>query len=309
MAKTCFLFAGQGSQYQGMGLELAARCDKANDIFTCAGDILHLDLKKLYAEATPGELAQTKVSQPAIFTTSLLALACMEQEGVAFDGVGGHSLGEYAAMVASGIVSMEDGFRLIGYRAAAMQECAEQNPGSMCAVMGMPAEEIEEVCKTIDGYVVPVNYNSTQQTVLAGTVDAIDRAVEVFSGMKKRAVKLAVSAAFHSDLMKDAAKTFGEQAKTVTFHPAQKDFFANTLGAKMTDFSDMPGYLSRHIASPVYYTKELEAMQTAGYTQFVELGPGKVQTGLVKRTLKGVDAMNVEDEKTLLKALETLKAE
>lgn len=308
MSKTCFLFAGQGSQYPGMGLELAARCAKADEIFTCAGDILHLDLKKLYAEASPAELAQTKVSQPAIFTTSLLAFECLNQEGVAFDGVGGHSLGEYAAMVASGVVSMEDGFALIGHRAAAMQKCAEANPGSMCAVMGMPAEEIEKVCETIDGYVIPVNYNSTQQTVLAGTVDAIDQAVEAFTARKKRAVKLAVSAAFHSALMQDAAAEFGELAKIVTYHPAQKDFFANSLGDVLTDFSDMPGYLSRHIASPVYFTRELEAAQAKGYDQFVELGPGKVLTGLVKRTLKGVTAMNIEDEKTLSKALETLKA-
>ncbi|MGI5959813.1 MAG: ACP S-malonyltransferase [Massiliimalia sp.] len=307
MSKNVFLFSGQGSQYPGMGLELAERYASSQDIFTCAEDILSLDLKKIFAESSAEELSQTKISQPAIFTVSLLALNAMKEEGISFDAVAGHSLGEYAAMVAAGVVSMEDGYRLIGHRAAAMQACAEQNPGAMYAVIGMSADEIGAVCEQVDGYVVPVNYNSPVQTVIAGETAAAEKAAETFAGMGKRCMKLAVSAAFHSKLMQPAADQFLSEISAVPFHEPQVAFYSNVTGEVLTDVSNMPTYLAAHLVSPVRFTSELALMEQVGFEHYVELGPNKVLTGLVKKTLKGASVMNVENNKTLDKALEILK--
>ncbi len=307
MSKNIFLFSGQGSQYVGMGQELAARCPSTAAIYECAADITGIDIKKMCAEATAEELAQTKVSQPAIFTTSLVTLECMKQEGIPYEAVAGHSLGEYAAMVAAGIVSMEDGYTLIKHRAAAMQACAEANPGIMCAVMGTDAAEIEATCAKVDGYVVPVNYNSPVQTVIAGETAAVEQAIALFSEMGKKCIKLAVSAAFHSKLMQPAADEFKAAIQNVAFKTPSVDFYSNVTGGLLTDFSDMPSYLAAHLVSPVKFVSELNAVAEAGFEHFVELGPNKVLTGLVKKTLKGASAMNVENEKTLNKALEILK--
>lgn len=307
MGKNIFLFSGQGSQYEGMGIELANRYPTTKKIYECASDITGLDIRKICETASIGELSQTNISQPAILTTSLVALEALKQEGIEFSAVAGHSLGEYAAMVASEIVSIEDGYTLIKHRASAMQKCAEENPGSMCAVMGLEAEEIEKVCKSIDGYVVAVNYNSPAQTVIAGEIEAVDKATSVFSEMGKKCIKLAVNAAFHSKLMQDAADEFVKNIKDVKFNTPIVDFYSNITGEILTDFSDMPSYLATHLVSPVRFVKELNTISNAGYDNFVELGPNKVLTGLVKKTLKGSSAMNVENEKTLLKALDILK--
>lgn len=299
--KTVFLFAGQGSQTPGMAAELVAASPAAEEVFTCASDILHFDLLDKCLNGTAEELAATTVAQPAIMATSLAALCCVKEKGVEASGVAGHSLGEYAAMVASGMLSMEDGFKLIAHRAAAMGKVAEKGAGSMAAIMGLSAEEIAAVCETVDGYVLPVNYNSTAQTVIAGDTDAVQAACAKFVEMGKKAVPLKVAAAFHSKLMQPASDEFYEAAKGFTFNTPTLEFYSNLTGGLLTDFSDMPQYLARHIVSPVRFTDELHAMQAAGYDRFMELGPGKTLTGLVKRTLKDVTAQNVENAKTLEK--------
>jgi [acyl-carrier-protein] S-malonyltransferase len=303
MAKNIFLFSGQGSQYPEMGKELLALCPSAKTIYECAQDIIGVDIQKICFEGTTEELAQTKISQPAIFTTSLVALECVKQNGIDYQGVAGHSLGEYAAMVAAGIVSMEDGYRLIKERAAAMQDCAEQNPGGMCAVLGMDAAEIEAVCQEIDGYVVPVNYNSPAQTAIAGEPEAIEKASEKFAALGKKCVRLAVSAAFHSKLMQPAADAFYEKIQNIKFNQPKVEFYSNITGGILTDVSDMPKYLASHLVSPVKFVDELNAISSNGYENYIELGPNKVLTGLVKKTLKGANAYNVENEKTLQKML------
>ena len=302
--KTAFLFAGQGSQAPGMAAELVEASPAAKRVFDCASDILHFDLLSACLHGTAEELAATTVAQPAIMATSLAALQCVREKGIEASGVAGHSLGEYAAMVASGMLSMEDGFKLIAHRASAMGKVAEKGAGSMAAIMGLPAEEIAAVCEEVDGYVLPVNYNSTAQTVIAGDAGAVAAACRKFTEMGKKAVPLKVAAAFHSALMQPAADEFYEAAKGFSFNPPALDFYSNLTGGLLTDFSDMPRYLSRHIVSPVRFTDELHAMQAAGYDRFIELGPGKTLTGLVKRTLKDVTAQNVENAKTLEKVSE-----
>lgn len=306
MAKNIFLFSGQGSQYVGMAKELYEGFPAAKEVFDKAAEVLGFDIAGITFNGPEEELNKTINSQPAIMATSLAAFAAAQASGITFEGVAGHSLGEYAAMVAAGVVSIEDGFKLIKARAAAMQKAAEANSGAMYAIIGLDAAEVEKVCEETEGYVVPVNYNSSVQTVIAGETEACEKAAAVFTDMKKRAIKLNVASAFHSKLMQSAADEFIETAKTVTFNTPKVDFYSNVLGTKLEDFSDMPEMLAKHIVSPVKFTSELAEMEKAGYENYIELGPNKVLTGLVKKTLKGKTALNIENTETLKKALEAL---
>ncbi len=306
MEKTCFLFAGQGSQYPGMGAELAARFPAANEIFNVGSEILGFDLLKACTEYSAEELAKTEISQPAIMATSLAALEAVKSLGISPDMVAGHSLGEYAAMTAAGMLTLEDAFRVIRERARAMGECAKNQNGAMCAVLGLTAEEITAVCEQTEGFVIPVNYNSPAQTVIAGEAEAVDRAIETFSAMGKRTAKLAVSAAFHSKFMQPAADDFKAAIASIPFSAPKIDFYSNLTGELLTDTSDMPSYLAAHLVSPVQFVKELNTIQAAGATRFIECGPNKVLTGLVRKTLTGVTYANVENDKTLDKLAASL---
>lgn len=308
MAKNVFLFSGQGSQYVGMAKEFYNKYPAAKAVFDTANQILGYDIADICFNGPDTELNKTVNSQPAIMACSLAAFEAAKAEGITFDGVAGHSLGEYAAMVASGVVTMEDGFKLIKARAAAMQKAAEANSGSMYAIIGLPAEEVEKICEQTDGYVVPVNYNSSVQTVIAGENEACEKAAETFAAMKKKAIKLNVASAFHSRLMQSAADEFINTAKEITFNKPGVEFYSNVLGAKLEDFSDMPNLLAKHIVSPVKFTSELAVADNAGYENYIELGPNKVLTGLVKKTLKGKNAVNIENPATLEKALSALNA-
>ena len=198
MSKNIFLFSGQGSQYVGMAKELCEKYDAANAVFDTAEKVLGYDLRAVTFDGPDTELNKTVNSQPAIMACSLAAFEAAKAEGITFDGVAGHSLGEYAAMVAAGVVTIEDGFKLIKARAAAMQKAAEANSGSMYAIIGLPDEEVEKICEETEGYVVPVNYNSAVQTVIAGDTAACEAAAAKFSEMKKKAIKLNVASAFQS---------------------------------------------------------------------------------------------------------------
>ena len=296
---TISLFSGQGSQYEGMGRDIAEAMPELLSVYETGSDILGYDLKRLCFEAPLDELSRTINSQPAIMATSIVCLKAAQSRGFAFDGVAGHSLGEYAAMYASGMITLEDAFRLIKARASAMQQAAASSEGAMAAVMKIAPEEVERVCDEAKEYVTAVNFNSPAQTVIAGTAEGIAEVSEIFAEMKARVIPLNVSGAFHSKLMQPAADEFYETAKTIEFRAPQVRYYSNLTGGELTDFSDMATILAKHIVSPVRFTSELAAMQEAGADRFVEFGPGRTLTGLVKKTLKDVTAVNVEDLDTL----------
>lgn len=303
--KTAFLFSGQGSQYPGMGAELAEKFG-AKDILECGSDIMGFDLMKKLTDSTPDELSQTRLSQPAIFTASLISLHAARESGIENAAVAGHSLGEYAAMYASGMLSMEDAFKAIKLRSEAMAKAAEATGGAMAAVIGCNNETIDKICAEVEGFVAPANYNSPVQTVIAGETAAVDSAVAKLTELGKRSVKLAVSAAFHTKLMQPAADEFKAAISAFKFGKPDCDYYANLYGKLLEDFTDMPSYLAAHICSPVRFADELESMSAAGIEAFVELGPNKVLTGLVKKTLRGAVAVNIENNETLEKALAAL---
>lgn len=291
-----FLFAGQGSQYVGMGKALLEANPEFSYLYDIASEVLGKDMKDICFNSELEELSKTVNSQPAIMLTSLLCFEVAKKNGITFDGVAGHSLGEYASMVASGMLSLEDGFKVIKARAEAMDKA---KGGLMYAILKASVEDITKVCQDTEGYVVPVNYNSPVQTVIAGENDAVLKAVDTLTSMKARCVKLNVSSAFHSDIMKPCAEEFYNSIKDVEFKNPTIKFYSNVLGKELTDFSDMPSLLKQHMISAVHFTDELNCMANDGFDTFIELGPNKVLTGLVKKTLKGVIALNIEDLATL----------
>ncbi|MDE5558801.1 MAG: ACP S-malonyltransferase [Ruminococcus sp.] len=291
---TIALFSGQGSQQVGMGKDFA-EIPEVKSIIETGSEILGRDIMSILTEIPQEELNLTINAQPAIMTVSLMALRSAEMKGFTFDGVAGHSLGEYAGMQASGMITLEDAFRLIKARSEAMDEASRNNKGTMAAVMKIAPETVAEVCEKAKNYVSAVNYNSPVQTVIAGTPEGVAEVSEIFTGMKARVVPLSVAGAFHSKLMQSAAEKFYETAKTITFKSPEVKYYSNVTGGELTDFSNMPELLAQHIVSPVKFTSELNAMYQAGADKFVEFGAGKTLTGLVKKTLKGVTAFSIEN--------------
>lgn len=291
---TISLFSGQGSQYVGMGKDFA-EIPELRSIIDAGSEILSRDLMAILTEIPQEELNLTINAQPAIMTVSLMAFRAAEQKGFTFDGVAGHSLGEYAAMQASGMITIEDAFHLIKARAEAMDEAARNNKGTMAAIMKIAPETVAEICEKAVNYVSAVNYNSPVQTVIAGTPEGIAEVSEIFKEMKARVVPLSVAGAFHSRLMQSAADKFYETAKTINFKTPEVKYYSNVTGGELTDFTNMPELLAKHIVSPVKFTSELTAMQKDGADRFVEFGAGKTLTGLVKKTLKDVTAFNIEN--------------
>ncbi len=296
---TISLFSGQGSQYEGMGKDIAEAFPETAKIYDTGSEIMGTDLKALCFNTPAEELSRTSNAQPAIMTTSIVCLTAALSKGYKTDGVAGHSLGEYAAMYASGMISLEDAFRLIKARAAAMESAAGEHKGAMAAVMKIAPEKVEEICCAAKEYVAAVNFNSPAQTVIAGTPEGIAEVTEIFKELKARVVPLKVAGAFHSKLMQSAADSFYETAKTVTFKAPQIRYYSNVTGSELTELPDMAELLAKHIVSPVRFTSELAAMSEAGADKFAEFGPGKTLTGLVKKTLPGAAAFNIENLETL----------
>jgi len=309
-SKTVFLFSGQGCQCPGMGVWITEKYPQLKYVWDIAESVLGFDLYEKCKSAGAEELAVTAVAQPAIMAVSILACEALKLEGAEFSAAAGHSLGEYAAMVECGMLSLEDGFRVIKARSEAMQSCVEKsggNAGVMYAIIGKSTEEIEKVCAETEGYVLAVNYNSAVQTVIAGEDNACTAAAAKLAESGAKAVKLGVAAAFHSKLMQPAADEFRSElerliADGVKFNEPKIRMMSNITGKELTDIDNMPERLASHIVSPVRFTDELYALERDGYDTYIECGPGKVLTGLVRKTLKGVSFGSTDDEGNFVKS-------
>lgn len=275
--KKAFIFPGQGSQFPGMAADLYA-ANKA--LMEKANDILGFRITDIMFAGSPEDLKATKVTQPAIFIhSSVLAMSIGENP----DMVAGHSLGEFSALAAAGALGFEDALRLVALRASEMQKCCEKVPGSMAAVIGLPDETIESICAGIPG-VLPANYNSPGQVVISGEETAVDEAcLQLKAAGAKRALKLPVSGAFHSPLMEPAREALAAAIDKTAFSIPLCPVYQNVTAAPTTDPVVIKDNLLRQLTSPVRWTASVRNMLADGADFFLELGPGTVLQGLVKR--------------------------
>ena len=301
MTQLAFIFPGQGSQQVGMGAELARTYPTAAEVFQEADAALGRALSQLCFEGPEPDLKQTENTQLAILTCSVATLRVLKEFGVVPTAVAGHSLGEYAALVAAEVLDFSDTLRLVNARASLMAAAGETQQGTMAAILGMEVEHLQQFCDTTDGIVNIANYNCPGQLVISGEVDAVNCVVELAKAEigARRCRLLPVSGAFHSPLMAPAQQKFGSVLNSVTMQPPKVDIVMNVTGEFSADAGDIGALLFQQITQPVQWEKTLRTIEKTGITHFVEVGPGKVLSGLVKRTLPESRVMNVEDVETL----------
>jgi [acyl-carrier-protein] S-malonyltransferase len=303
MAKTAFIFPGQGSQYAGMGKELAANFKIAAETFAEADEALGFALGKLCFEGPEDELKLTTNTQPAILAASYAAYRVWQAEGgFAADFLAGHSLGEYSALVVAGALPFADAIRTVRSRGAFMQEAVPVGVGAMAAILGVEVDALLEICsEAAQGEVVsPANFNSPGQIVIAGHVGAVNRAIEIAKSRGyRKAMLLPVSAPFHCALMVPAGQRLQEVLATIPVNSFHIPVITNVEAKANSDQSRVKDLLVQQVSAPVKWDASVQEMVALGVTSFLEIGPGKVLSGLVKRIDKGVAVSNVEDIATL----------
>lgn len=310
--KTVFMFSGQGAQYAGMGKDLYNNYTVAKEVFDRADEVLGYSIKDICFN-NEEKLGETEFAQPAILTMSIAAMKVLEERGVRADMTAGLSLGEYSAYVASGAMDFEEAVALVQKRGKFMAEAVPSGVGAMYAIIGLDTELVEEACKeAVDeglGLAVPANYNAPGQIVIAGKAESVARAAEIAKQKgAKMAVKLKVSGPFHTELLMPAAEKLGPELQKMTISPMKIPVFTNVDAEKVKSEDDIIPILTKQICCPVRWESIVRNMSAEGADTFIELGPGKTLCGFVKRTLKGVTNVNVEDTSTLEKALEKLNA-
>lgn len=302
MKKFCLMFPGQGSQKTGMGKSLVENSKKAKLVFECASDVLHYDMFNLCTtEEGSQKLLQTNFAQPAIVTVSLAAFQALVEHEIEFSAVVGHSLGSISAITAAGVVSMQNCFEIVKARGEIMQQCENNQTGSMCAVIGnnLNLNYIETICKNASDYVICANFNGTNQVVLSGKTNAIDEIIKILKEKTVRCVKLKVKAAFHSKLMENATNPFQAALENIEFNPPKVDVFSNVTGKKATNPKEIKKLLVQQITRPVLFTQNLKELGNEGFQNFIELGPNKPLCAMVKSTLKQAQTFFVCDKKSL----------
>ena len=277
-----YVFPGQGAQFSGMGKELYEGSQAARELFDKADEILGFEISRIMFEGTDEELRQTKVTQPAVFLHSVAQVAALGEDFVP-DMVAGHSLGEFSALVAAGALDFESGLRLVYARALAMQKSCEEVPSTMAAVLGLADEVVERVCEPIEG-VVPANYNCPGQLVISGTREAVGEAcVKLKEAGAKRALPLSVGGGFHSPCMASAKEELQRAIEQTVFEAPRCPIYQNVDALPHTSPEEIKANLIAQLVSPVRWTQSVQNMASAGAAEFVELGPGKVLTGLVSK--------------------------
>ena len=292
-----FVFPGQGAQYPGMGQDLYENNETARELFEKANDILGFRITDIMFEGTADELKQTKVTQPAVFLHSVIRAICMGDE-FRPHMAGGHSPGEFSALVAAGVLGFEDGLRLVYARAMAMQAACDKAPGTMAAVINLTDEVIEKICSEVSamgkGTVVPANYNCPGQLVISGDVEAVNIACEKLKEAgAKRALVLPVGGAFHSPLMQPAKDEVQSAIAKPEVPAPGCPIYQNVDGKAHTDAAEIKANLMAQLTASVFWTKEVANMLEAGATEFVECGPGKALQGMVSKIAKGREDVTI----------------
>lgn len=278
-----YIFPGQGAQFTGMGLDLYEKSSEAKDLFEKANEILGFSITDIMFKGTDEELKQTSVTQPAIFLHSVI-LAKVLGDDFKPEMVAGHSLGELSALVANGVLSFEDGLKLVSKRAMAMQKACEINPSTMAAIIGLDDKVVEDTCDEIDGVVVAANYNCPGQLVISGDVEAVVEACNVFTEKgARRALALPVGGGFHSPMMEPAREELAKAINETTFNEPTCPVYQNVVAKAVTDPKEIKENLIAQLTAPVKWTQSVQAMIADGATEFIEVGPGKVLQGLVKK--------------------------
>ncbi len=291
MDKRAILFAGQGAQFVGMGKDLYKSSNEAKEVFDLANEILEVDIKELCFRGPKQDLDKTLHTQPSIFTYNMAVYAALQKP--AADFIAGHSLGEVCAAVAVDSLSLERGFKVIKERAALMQKAVEENDGSMIAVIGLEADKIAKLLEPLDGVYLS-NFNSATQTTVSGPKDLLTEAKQLLEEEAKMVVVLAVSGAFHSPYMQEAANGFAEYLNNIDFKDSKTPLVANVDAKPKTKGADIREALSQQISSPVQFSQTLELMHKGKVNTFVEVGPAKTLTNFVKRAYRQSDVYTTE---------------
>ena len=291
-----YVFPGQGSQFSGMCLDLYQKYRELKEIFEKAEEVLKFNISKIMFNGSPEELTQTKVTQPAIFLHSVI-LAKVLGDSFQPEMVAGHSLGEISALVAAGVLSFEDGLQLVSKRASAMQKACEIMPSTMAAVLGLDDEIVAQVCNDVDGVVVAANYNCPGQLVISGEVSAVKKACELLTEKgARRALILPVGGAFHSPMMEPAREELAAAIKGTHFNEPTCAVYQNVPAKSVTSAAEIKENLMKQLTAPVKWTQSIQAMVADGGTEFIEVGPGKVLQGLMRKIDRNVSASGASFE-------------
>lgn len=306
MGKTAFIFPGQGAQYVGMGKAIAAECGAAGDIFAQASEALGFDMAKMVFEGEEETLKITENTQPAIVTTSVACLQPLLERGIKPDFTAGLSLGEYSAHVASGTMDFKTAVSLVRKRGKYMQEAVPIGVGTMAAILGLSTEDVVECCKKASefGIVEPANFNCPGQISIAGEIKAVEKAMEFCTEKgAKRAILLAVSAPFHCSMLKPAGEKLAGELQNVVLNEVKIPLVANATAKVIQSSGEIKDLLIRQVSSPVLWENSIRLMLENGVDTFIEIGPGKVLSGFVKKISKEARTFNIEDMESLEKTL------